>query len=114
MTTEIHNGHLSNWPQNVPEGARSRILAMLRGTHRSPTQTTQATYNGYSNYETWNAALWIGNEYSLYSIARRCDDYAEFQELMIDHYGMSCTPDGVLWNDSELNHNELDEVIKEL
>ena len=87
---------------------------MLRGTHMSTTQTTQATYNGYSNYETWNAALWIGNEYSLYSIARRCDDYAEFQELMIDHYGMSCTPDGVLWNDSELNHNELDEVIKEL
>jgi hypothetical protein len=27
---------------------------------------------------------------------------------------MSCTPDGVLWNDAELNHNELDEVIKEL
>lgn len=78
------------------------------------TTATQTSYNGYANYETWNAALWIGNDYSLYSIALQCDDYAEFQEIMIDDLGMSCTPDGVLWNDAELNHNELDEVIKEL
>ena len=78
------------------------------------TATQTKGYNGYANYETWNAALWIGNEYSLYKIALQCEDYAEFQELMIDHYSMSCTPDGVLWNDSELDHNKLDEVIKEL
>jgi hypothetical protein len=33
---------------------------------------------------------------------------------MIDDFGKSCTPDGVLWNDPELNHIELDEMIAEL
>ncbi len=74
----------------------------------------QETYNGWSNYETWNVALWIVNDYGFYSIALQCDDYAEFQELVIDDFGKSCTPDGVLWNDPELNHIELDEMIQEL
>jgi hypothetical protein len=78
------------------------------------TNMTDTEYNGYANYETWNVALWIGNDYGFYSIALQCDDYAEFQELMIDDFGKSCTPDGVLWNDSELNHIELDEMIQEL
>lgn len=85
------------------------------------TSATQTSYNGYANYETWNAALWIQNDYGLYRTALQCDDYAEFQKLMnvtsisdINDLGVCCTPDGVLWNDSELNHNELDEVIKEL
>ena len=76
--------------------------------------TTKVGYNGYANYETWNVALWIQNDYGLYRMALRCGDYAEFQEFMIDDFGMSCTPDGVLWNDSELNHVELDEVIANL
>lgn len=85
------------------------------------TSLISKSYNGYANYETWNAALWIQNDYGLYSIALRCDDYAEFQELMnvtsisdVNDLGMSCTPDGVLWNDRELNHIELDEVIANL
>lgn len=77
-------------------------------------QIQDTSYNGWSNYETWNVALWIQNDYPLYRIATQCSDYAEFQELMIDDMGMSCTPDGVLWNDAELNHIELDDVIKEL
>ena len=78
------------------------------------TSLISKSYNGYANYETWNAALWIQNDYALYRLALQCDDYAEFQELMIDDLGMSCTPDGVLWNDRELNHIELDEVIENL
>jgi hypothetical protein len=74
----------------------------------------QETYNGWSNYETWNVALWIGNDASLYTIALGCEDYAEFQELMIDDLGCKATRDGVLWNDPELNHIELDEMIREL
>lgn len=28
------------------------------------------TYNGWKNYETWNVALWIGNEPGTYEAAR--------------------------------------------
>ena len=29
-------------------------------------------YNGWKNYETWNVALWLGNDESLYELAREC------------------------------------------
>jgi len=28
------------------------------------------TYNGWTNYETWNVALWLGNDYGLYQAVR--------------------------------------------
>ena len=27
-------------------------------------------YNGWKNYETWNIALWLQNDYPIYCIAR--------------------------------------------
>ena len=33
--------------------------------------------NGWANYETWNAALWIGNDEFLYNTARACVEFAE-------------------------------------
>ena len=42
-------------------------------------QTTieDTTYNGWENYETWNVALWIGNDEGLYNLARRSYSYQD-------------------------------------
>jgi hypothetical protein len=98
----------------MPKGARPGILAMLRGTHMTTTfQTslTHETYNGWANYETWNVALWIGNDYGLYSIALQCEDYSEFVNAVEGL--ISETPDGVSFTSDELNWHELNDLIEE-
>jgi len=75
-------------------------------------------YNGWKNYETWNVALWIGNDEGLYRFASECRSYTDFtsqlQDCGIDgNIGLQ-TPDGVAWNDSGLDTNALDEMIAEL
>jgi hypothetical protein len=76
------------------------------------------TYNGWANYETWNVALYIQNEVSLYRLARslkhRRNPYAEFRYLMTDEFGTTRTPDDVSYNDPSLDTDELNEMISEL
>ena len=84
-------------------------------TNTLQTKVQDATYNGWSNYETWNVALWIQNEYGFYSIALQCDDYSEFVDALEGcGFNSKVTPDGVLWNDANLNLIELNEMIKDL
>ena len=71
------------------------------------------TYNGWSNYATWNVALWIGNDEGLYDAAREFTNYQDLVELLYE-CGSTETPDGVKWNDPELNHIELNEMLEEL
>ena len=79
------------------------------------TNIQDQTYNGWANYETWNVALWLQNDYGFYSIALRCDDYQDFVDaLEACSFNAKSTPDGVNWNDAKLNHIELNEVIEEL
>jgi hypothetical protein len=79
------------------------------------TNIQDETYNGWANYETWNVALWIQNEYSFYSVALQCDDYQDFVDaLEACSFNCKSTPDGVKWNDPKLNLIELNEVIKDL
>ena len=86
-----------------------------------------AEYNGWTNYETWNVALWIGNDKGLYETAKgfkhQREPYTAFVTSMrelADDYGPGEntisieTPDGVAWNDSGLNISELDNMITEL
>jgi len=70
-------------------------------------------YNGWSNYETWNVALWIGNDEGLYHIARESRDYQAFADTMRE-LGSTETPDKVARNDSGLDTDELDACIREL
>ena len=70
------------------------------------------TYNGWTNYETWNVALYIGNDQGLYQAARVFDSYEEF--IQFNFEPGSGTPDGVDWRDSNLNLVELDEMMEEL
>jgi len=72
------------------------------------------TYNGWANYETWNVALWIGNDEGLYRTALACDNYTGFLELVNRPGRPFETPDGVAWNDSVLDIPALDEMIGEL
>lgn len=67
------------------------------------------SYNGYTNYETWNVCLWISNDEGLYNMSRECANYDEFVER-IRECGMIETPDLVSWNDSGLNVEEINEA----
>ena len=37
--------------------------------------------NGWTNYSTWNVALYIQNEYELYRTARGCEYLSGLSEL---------------------------------
>ena len=68
-------------------------------------------YNGWSDWTTWNVALWINNDQTYYSIAKDCKDYMDFLYEMQAMIGSFATPDGADWG--EANIEELDEVIAE-
>ena len=68
-------------------------------------------YNGWSDWTTWNVALWINNDQGFYSIAKDCKDYMDFLYEMQYMIGSFATPDGADWG--EANIEELNEVIME-
>jgi len=79
------------------------------------TAALETTYNGYANYETWNVALWIQNDYGFYSIAQQCDDYQDFVDaLEAVSFNSKSTPDGVKWDDAKIDGIEINEVIADL
>lgn len=87
-------------------------------------QIKDESYNGWKNYETWNVALWIENDEGLYKLAQSCrrsrSPYKAFvdslQEIGCDtENGIDyMTPDQVEWNDSALDIEALDSMIREL
>ena len=69
------------------------------------------SYNGWTDWTTWNVALWIRNDQTFYSIATECKNYADFLYEMQYMIGSFATPDGADWG--EANIDELNEVIFE-
>jgi hypothetical protein len=75
--------------------------------------TATETYNGWANYETWNVALWLGNDENLYKVARQYDRYDALIPRLEYQFGQM-TPDGVRWMDGKIDTAELDEMLTDL
>lgn len=83
-------------------------------------------YNGWKNYETWNVALYINNDYGLYLRATkfmtRFYKKSEGKQVgtpYMDFIRDSCmvkkrTPDGVKYSDKRLDLYALDKMMFEL
>ena len=77
-------------------------------------------YNGWKNYETWNVALWISNDETLYNLAKDMGDYSVFLSEMrvqpsIDGTELArMTPDQVSWNDPKIDVAAINKMIGEL
>ena len=73
-------------------------------------------YNGWTNYKTWNVALWLQNDERLYKMACRYPKYEILISKIEEAYKISVaeTPDGVRWDDPSVNVKEIDQMLSEL
>tara|TARA_B100000035_G_C21003772_1_gene556211 strand:- start:1134 stop:1385 length:252 start_codon:yes stop_codon:yes gene_type:complete len=80
--------------------------------------------NGWANYETWNASLWINNDEFLYNTAKACvrfavneEPWTKFVRCMMDgEIGrhLCQTGDGVSWDDPNIDADEMNDMMLEL
>ena len=73
---------------------------------------TPKKYNGWTDWTTWNCALWINNEQSIYNIAAVCDTYTDFLWEIQAMCGFYSTPDGADYG--EANYDEMNLLIQEI
>ena len=77
------------------------------------------TYSGWANYETWNVALIINNEYKLYLSAldfMKLYKGATPDKSWVEHAGLTDkeTIDSVPFIDDKLSYAELNQMMKGL
>ena len=113
-------GQLTKCPLGVAFDSQYSYNKNITNTSHHMTATYQANlltpdteYNGWTNYETWNAAHWIGSDEGLYDIARRAMDWEHLLEIFAN-WGTETTGDGVRWDDPKINAVEMDEMLEEL
>jgi len=76
------------------------------------------SYNGWKNRETWNVALWIGNDYPVYRASLGYKTYPQpflsfREELSKGMLRCTHTGDGVSLWDPGLDIDALDEMMRE-
>ena len=71
------------------------------------------TYEGWANYQTWDAALWLNNEYALYQMMVsyvKANDRPDY-----DHFIRSINRDTVAkWTNPEIDRSEMNDMLMEL
>ena len=70
-------------------------------------------FNGWKNWATWNVALWLGNDETLYKVARQYDSYDALIPRLEIMWGQM-TPDGARWMDPTIDTAALDEMLTDL
>ena len=77
---------------------------------------SDSTYNGYTNYETWNVSLWMANDEMIYRHARANKNlgYRKWAKRFIDEFGEYITGDGISWLSDDVDQDAMDLVIAEL
>ena len=72
------------------------------------------SYNGWTNWETWNVAMWIGNDEMLNRIMTLSakGDWEMFKALAMQ-FGITKTPDGVEFEDLKVNQDEISKAHAE-
>lgn len=79
-----------------------------------------AEYNGWKNRQTWNVAMWLGNDENLYRAACRFIEinpklkapYAQF--IRSEGLENQRTGDNIAWAGSRLDYKALNDMMKEL
>jgi len=75
------------------------------------------TYNGWTNYDTWNVALWFDNDEKLYNRLRAvlAEHPVATYEQVIEHLKLenSMTPDKIAYLSPHLDHDELNAWVTE-
>ncbi len=91
------------------------------GTAYNPKGNSGAKeYNGWKNRQTWNVALWINNDYPLYTSAvdfmKHNPDRKNPYKAFILSQGLSAerTPDKIWYISSRLDYDALNDMMREL
>jgi len=72
------------------------------------------SYNGWTNWETWNIAMWITNDEMFNRIMTQAAEgnWETFKELAAN-WGIIKTPDGVYFESANVDQNQLYDTYKQ-